>query len=74
MRSSIKVVEYNQDFYMRKNDFCSFLLIKLFTVVIITVVRSGRYKRLRMCSGLGFYSRCKNIQRQPQTFIFSPHR
>lgn len=54
----------NRDFSKRKNIFCSFLLIKLFTVVIITVVRSGRYKRFRMCSGLEFYSKTKDSHRR----------
>lgn len=54
----------NRDFSKRKNIFCSFLLIKLFTVVIIAVVRSGRYKRFRMCSGLEFYSKTKDSHRR----------
>lgn len=54
----------NRDFSKRKNIFCSFLLIKLFTVVIITAVRSGRYKRFRMCSGLEFYSKTKDSHRR----------
>lgn len=54
----------NQDFSKRKNIFCSFLLIKLFTVVIIAVVRSGRYKRFRMCLGLEFYSKTKDSHRR----------
>lgn len=57
------VLMRNRDFSKRKNIFCSFLLIKLFTVVIIAVVRSGRYKRFRMCSGLEFYSKTKDSHR-----------
>lgn len=58
------VLMRNRDFSKRKNIFCSFLLIKLFTVVIIAVVRSGRYKRFRMCSGLEFYSKTKDSHRR----------